>query len=65
MTPYITTLAFGVENVTPEQVENAARIANAHEFIIQTEHGYDTIIGDRGGKLSGGQRQRLSIARLF
>lgn len=63
MTLYITTLAFGVENVTPEQVENAARIANAHEFIIQTEHGYDTIIGDRGGKLSGGQRQRLSIAR--
>ena len=56
-------IAFGVENVTPEQVENAARIANAHEFIIQTEHGYDTIIGDRGGKLSGGQRQRLSIAR--
>ena len=46
-----------------EQVEQAARIANAHEFILQTEHGYQTIIGDRGGKLSGGQRQRLSIAR--
>jgi len=56
-------IAFGVENTTREQVENAARIANAHEFIIQSEHGYDTLIGDRGGKLSGGQRQRLSIAR--
>ncbi len=56
-------IAFGVENATREEVENAARIANAHEFIIQTENGYDTIIGDRGGKLSGGQRQRLSIAR--
>ena len=56
-------IAFGVENVTPEQVENAARIANAHDFILQTEHGYQTVIGDRGGKLSGGQRQRLSIAR--
>ncbi len=50
-------IAFGVENATREEVENAARIANAHEFIIQTENGYDTIIGDRG------QRQRLSIAR--
>ena len=56
-------IAFGVENATREQVENAARIANAHEFIVQTENGYDTVIGDRGGKLSGGQRQRLSIAR--
>ena len=56
-------IAFGVENVSPEQVENAARIANAHEFIMQTENGYQTLIGDRGGKLSGGQRQRLSIAR--
>lgn len=56
-------IAFGVENVTREEVENAARIANAHDFILQTEHGYDTVIGDRGGKLSGGQRQRLSIAR--
>lgn len=56
-------IAFGVENATQEQVENAAKIANAHEFIIQTEQGYQTIIGDRGGKLSGGQRQRLSIAR--
>ena len=56
-------IAFGVENATREQVEQAAKIANAHEFIIQSENGYDTIIGDRGGKLSGGQRQRLSIAR--
>lgn len=56
-------IAFGVENATQEQVENAARIANAHDFILQTENGYQTVIGDRGGKLSGGQRQRLSIAR--
>lgn len=56
-------IAFGVENVSREQVENAAKIANAHDFIMQSEHGYDTVIGDRGGKLSGGQRQRLSIAR--
>lgn len=56
-------IAFGVESATPQEVENAARIANAHEFIMQTEKGYHTIIGDRGSKLSGGQRQRLSIAR--
>ena len=56
-------IAFGVEHTTPEAVENAARIANAHEFIMQTEQGYQTSIGDRGCKLSGGQRQRLSIAR--
>ena len=56
-------IAFGVESATREEVEQAARIANAHEFIMQTEKGYDTCIGDRGGKLSGGQRQRLSIAR--
>ena len=56
-------IAFGVENATQEQVEAAAKIANAHEFIIHSEHGYQTLIGDRGGKLSGGQRQRLSIAR--
>lgn len=56
-------IAFGVEHATQEEVENAARIANAHDFIMQTEHGYQTVIGDRGGKLSGGQRQRLSIAR--
>ncbi len=56
-------IAFGMENVTREDVERAARIANAHDFIMQMESGYDTNIGDRGAKLSGGQRQRLSIAR--
>lgn len=58
-------IAFGVEDATPEKVQEAARIANAHDFIMATEHGYDTMIGDRGGKLSGGQRQRLSIARAI
>ena len=58
-------ISFGVDNATQEQVEEAARIANAHEFIIQSEHGYDTSIGDRGGRLSGGQRQRVSIARAI
>ena len=58
-------ITFGVEHATQEQVENAARIANAHEFIMQSEHGYDTCIGDRGGRLSGGQRQRVSIARAI
>ena len=48
-----------------EQVEEAAKIANAHEFIVESEHGYNTNIGDRGCKLSGGQRQRLSIARAI
>ncbi len=56
-------ITFGVENASLEEVENAAKIANAHEFIVQTENGYQTNIGDRGSKLSGGQRQRLSIAR--
>jgi len=56
-------IAFGVENATQEEVEAAAKIANAHDFITATEDGYYTNIGDRGGKLSGGQRQRLSIAR--
>jgi subfamily B ATP-binding cassette protein MsbA len=56
-------IAFGLDNVSEEDVERAARIANAHEFIIQMENGYNTYIGDRGVKLSGGQRQRLSIAR--
>lgn len=58
-------IAFGVENATKEQVIEAARIANAHDFIMATEYGYDTMIGDRGGKLSGGQRQRISIARAI
>jgi subfamily B ATP-binding cassette protein MsbA len=56
-------IAFGSEKVSDEQIIEAAKIANAHEFILQTEKGYDTVIGDRGVKLSGGQRQRLSIAR--
>jgi subfamily B ATP-binding cassette protein MsbA len=56
-------IAFGVEDSTPEKVEEAARVANAHEFIIATEKGYETMVGDRGGRLSGGQRQRISIAR--
>ena len=56
-------IAFGIENVTEEQVITAAKIANADEFIVQMENGYQANIGDRGVKLSGGQRQRLSIAR--
>jgi subfamily B ATP-binding cassette protein MsbA len=56
-------IAFGKPNATIEQVEAAARIANAHNFILDTENGYDTNIGDRGTKLSGGQRQRICIAR--
>lgn len=58
-------IAFGVENATREQVEAAARIANAHDFIMESPEGYDTNIGDRGCRLSGGQRQRLSIARAI
>ena len=58
-------ITFGVENATMEQVIEAAKIANAHDFIMETEHGYDTVIGDRGGRLSGGQRQRVSIARAI
>ncbi|WP_080903257.1 ABC transporter ATP-binding protein [Parabacteroides sp. Marseille-P3160] len=60
---FFNNIAFGSEGATPEQVQEAARIANAHDFIMETEQGYDTMIGDRGGKLSGGQRQRISIAR--
>ena len=56
-------IAFGVENATEEQVIEAAKIANAHEFIMEKEEGYQTNVGDRGCKLSGGQRQRISIAR--
>jgi subfamily B ATP-binding cassette protein MsbA len=56
-------IAFGVENATEQEVIAAAKVANAHEFIVQTPEGYQTNIGDRGNKLSGGQRQRLSIAR--
>src|SRR5688572_145470 len=56
-------IAFGMENVREEDVVNAARVANAHDFIIQTEGGYQATIGERGSKLSGGQRQRIAIAR--
>ncbi len=58
-------ITFGVDNATKEQVIEAAKIANAHEFIMESEHGYDTMIGDHGGRLSGGQRQRVSIARAI
>ena len=58
-------IAFGVENATMEQVIEAAKVANAHDFIIEKEDGYMTNIGDRGMKLSGGQRQRISIARAI
>lgn len=58
-------ITFGVKHATREQVEQAARIANAHGFIMESENGYDTVIGDRGCRLSGGQRQRLSIARAI
>lgn len=62
---FFNNIAFGVENATMEQVIEAARIANAHDFIMASEQGYDTMIGDRGSKLSGGQRQRISIARAI
>lgn len=58
-------ITFGVDNATMEQVIEAAKIANAHEFIMESENGYDTMIGDRGCRLSGGQRQRISIARAI
>ena len=58
-------IAFGVEGATQEQVEAAARVANAHDFIMHTEQGYQTMVGDRGCRLSGGQRQRISIARAI
>ena len=56
-------IAFGMDKVKEEDVIHAAKVANAHDFIMQTEHGYNSLIGDRGAKLSGGQRQRLAIAR--
>ncbi len=58
-------ITFGVESATDAEVEQAARIANAHDFISESEQGYDTMVGDRGGRLSGGQRQRISIARAI
>ena len=62
---FFNNIAFGVPEATMEQVVEAAKIANAHEFILQSEHGYDTFVGDRGCRLSGGQRQRVSIARAI
>ena len=62
---FFNNISFGVDNATQQQVEEAARIANADEFIKASENGYDTNIGDRGGRLSGGQRQRVSIARAI
>ena len=58
-------ISFGVDNATQQQIEEASKIANAYDFIMQSEHGFDTNIGDRGGRLSGGQRQRVSIARAI
>lgn len=58
-------ISFGVDNATDEQIAEAARIANAYDFIMQSEHQFETNIGDRGGRLSGGQRQRVSIARAI
>ena len=58
-------ITFGVDNASREEIEQAARIANAYDFIMESEHGFDTNIGDRGNRLSGGQRQRVSIARAI
>ncbi len=58
-------IAFGLDNISVADVENAAKIANAHDFIMQMSDGYQTNVGDRGGRLSGGQRQRISIARAI
>jgi ATP-binding cassette subfamily B protein/subfamily B ATP-binding cassette protein MsbA len=62
---FFNNIAFGVDRATLAEVEEAAKIANAHEFIMATPNGYDSNVGDRGGKLSGGQRQRISIARAI
>ena len=62
---FFNNISFGVTNASLEEVQQAARIANAHDFIMATEQGYDTKVGDRGGRLSGGQRQRVSIARAI
>ena len=62
---FFNNIAFGCEGATMEQVVEAAKIANAHDFIMASENGYETNIGDRGGRLSGGQRQRVSIARAI
>ncbi len=62
---FLNNITFGVENAMKEDVVRAAKIANAYDFIMESEHGFDTNIGDRGGRLSGGQRQRVSIARAI
>ena len=62
---FLNNITFGVENAKMEDVERAAKIANAYDFIMESENGFDTNIGDRGGRLSGGQRQRVSIARAI
>ena len=62
---FLNNISFGVDNATQQQIEEAARIANAYDFIMASEQGFDTNIGDRGGRLSGGQRQRVSIARAI
>jgi len=64
-TSFTENIAFGLDNFDAVNVENAARIANAHDFIMETESGYDTLVGESGNKLSGGQRQRISIARAI
>lgn len=64
-TSFLQNIAFGVDNPVMEQVEYAARIANAHDFIMETDNGYESFVGESGGRLSGGQRQRVSIARAI
>ena len=64
-TSFAENIAFGLESAENQMVESAARIANAHDFIMETESGYDTFVGESGNKLSGGQRQRISIARAI
>ena len=64
-TSFTENIAFGLEDYDMKDIENAARIANAHEFIMETENGYDSTVGESGSKLSGGQRQRISIARAI
>lgn len=64
-TSFTENIAFGMNDISMTDVENAARIANAHEFIMETEHGYESLVGESGSKLSGGQKQRISIARAI
>jgi subfamily B ATP-binding cassette protein MsbA len=64
-TSFMENIAFGVETADMDKVVYASRIANAHDFIMETENGYETLVGESGNKLSGGQRQRVSIARAI